>query len=66
MISSLPTVDGWTRPIQVVSTPEGYRLFSTGKDGIADGCGGGAKTTFNADICFGKGQFDQWPDGVQR
>ena len=65
-VKVVPTLDAWGHPIHVVSTPEGYELVSRGKDGVADGCRGGPKTTFNADICFANGQFHQWPEGTRR
>lgn len=65
-IDSPPTVDGWAMPIEAVSTAEGYALVSMGKDGISDGCGGGAQQSFDADICYSNGRFIQWPDGIQR
>ena len=61
-----PTVDGWQHPIEVAVTSDGYLLVSTGKDGVAGSCGRGARMTFDADICFENGQFNQWPQGSQR
>lgn len=65
-IASLPQLDGWGKPLQVYSAKDHYQIVSTGKDGQADNCPGGATTQFNADICFGDGEFVQWPEGMQR
>ena len=65
-ISPMPTVDGWGQPLWVDSSPTGYQIYSLGKDGIPDGCPGGATVNFNADICFVDGQFTQRPEGIQR
>jgi general secretion pathway protein G len=65
-VGKLPIVDGWGLPFQVESRAEGYRLLSLGKDGLADGCGRGATTSFDSDICFVDGSYDQWPEGLQR
>lgn len=64
MVDHLPMQDGWQRPIEIVSTAQGYRLVSVGKDGQPDGCPGGPTNTFNADICFENGAFTQVPMGL--
>jgi len=64
-IKKLPMTDGWNRALQFSSRADGYQIVSLGKDGVAQGCDGGA-TEFGSDICFVNGQFTQWPEGMQR
>jgi general secretion pathway protein G len=64
-IKALPALDGWGRPILVSSDETSFELVSTGKDGVASGCDGGATTNFSEDICLRDGEFTQWPEGVQ-
>ena len=61
----LPTTDGWAQRLVIQSDAGGYRLYSLGKDGVPDGCDGGAMSTFAADICVQNGQLTQWPEGIE-
>lgn len=65
-IRAMPTTDGWNHPLSVEADPTGYRLSSPGKDGVPDGCPGGATRMFDADVCYADGRFTQWPDGMQQ
>jgi len=66
-IKTMPASDGWSTPFAVDSTPTQYTVSSYGKDGAPGGCVAGTLTTlFNADICFGNGQFIQYPQGSQQ
>ena len=65
-IKVMPTVDGWSNPIQVDSTATGYTLYSQGKDGSGNSCPPGATSSFNDEICFVNGVFQRYPSGPQQ
>ena len=66
-IKTMPTADGWSTTFVVSSITTQYTVSSNGKDGAVSGCTAGTLTTlFNADICFGNGQFIQYPQGSQQ
>jgi type II secretory pathway pseudopilin PulG len=66
-IRALPRRDGWGNEFIVYSTPEGYEIRSTGRDGLVDESEPGGKTgTYDSDIVFSNGSFVQWPEGDQR
>ena len=66
-IKTMPVADGWSTAFAVDSITTQYTVSSYGKDGAASGCVAGTLTTlFNADICFGNGQFIQYPQGSQQ
>ena len=64
-IRHVPERDGWANPIRAASSPVEYLLISGGKDGVLDGCHGGPTQDFDDDICYGGGEFIQWPAGIQ-
>jgi general secretion pathway protein G len=65
-IEVMPSVDGWSNPIQVDSSPTGYTLYSQGKDGIGNSCPPGTTSDFDDEICFVNGQFQRFPSGPQQ
>ena len=66
-IKTMPLADGWSTGFVVASVTTQYTVSSNGKDGAVGGCVAGTLTTlFNADICFGNGQFIQYPQGSQQ
>ena len=69
-IRQLPLVDGWGNTFWIWTDGISYRIVSAGRDGIlqqdwATTEGAGATTSFESDIVFGDGQFQQWPEGEQ-
>jgi len=67
-IRQLPLVDGWGNTIWFWTDGNSYRIVSAGRDGIlqhdwATTEGAGATASFDGDIVFGDGQFQQWPEG---
>jgi type II secretion system protein G len=66
-IKAMPLADGWSNAWVVDSIATQYTVSSNGKDGAPAGCTANTFTTlFNADICFGNGQFIQYPQGSQQ
>ena len=58
--------DGWEHQFVVDVSTTVYTISSTGKDGVASGCAAGVLTTqFTQDICFSRGIFVQYPEGMQ-
>lgn len=58
--------DGWDHEFVVDVATTGYTISSTGKDGVSSGCAVGVHTTqFTQDICFSRGIFIQYPEGIQ-
>jgi len=66
-IKTMPQADGWSTAFAVDSITTQYTVSSYGKDATPSGCVAGTLTTlFAADICFGNGQFIQYPQGSQQ
>jgi hypothetical protein len=62
---SIPVVDGWGHPFQVVSDSDGYEIRSAAKDGLFESAPPrGATSSFGADIVWRNGEVVQWPDHV--
>ena len=66
-IRRLPVNDGWNRPILFDGAPAVYTLVSHGSNGQPDlPYQEGPTSRFSDDIVLVRGQFYQWPSGLQR
>lgn len=66
---TVPTTDGWTRPLDYATDGRGsqdYGIRSAGKDGIFSGSTypQGPTVKFDCDIVYSNGAFVAWPEGV--
>jgi len=65
-VRPLPVRDGWSRAIVYRSDGVGYTLVSWGADGVETSPWvSGPTHHVNADIVLSRGQFVQWPEGIQ-
>ncbi len=65
-VRPIPVRDGWSRPIAYWSDGVGYTLASWGADGVETApWTAGPTHHVNADIVLARGQFVQWPEGLQ-
>ena len=65
-VRPLPVRDGWSHPIVYRSDGVGYTIASWGADGAeTTPWGTGPTHHVNADIVLSRGQFVQWPEGMQ-
>jgi hypothetical protein len=67
-MASMPTVDGWNKPLVVESTQDGssYVITSYGRDAEENPYVGGAVKGFDTDFIYENGVWVQWPEGIQR
>jgi len=74
-IKKLPDKDGWGNSWLFYTdaamgstsvSAQTYVIRSKGKDGVADGAPGGARTSFDDDLIYSNGSFIQYAEGIQQ